>query len=109
LSSSSWPDVNDDGGVVVGVSGAREVKLHPFLKHIDWADLAVKKAKSPLKINLTTETDTAYFSSEFTRMPLSDEAPSRPRKSSPASAAAPASVDKQFVDWDHAAPTSDLL
>lgn len=92
-----------------GLTGAREVKLHPFLKHIDWADLAVKKAKSPLKINLTTETDTAYFSSEFTRMPLSDEAPSRPRKSSPASAAAPASVDKQFVDWDHAAPTSDLL
>jgi predicted component of type VI protein secretion system len=86
------------------------VKLHPFLKHIDWADLSVKKAKSPLKINLTTETDTAYFSSEFTRMPLSDEAPSRPRKASPAAApASSANVDKQFVDWDHAAPTSDLL
>lgn len=88
-------------------TGAREVKLHPFLKHIDWADLAVKKVKSPLKINLSNEMDTAYFSSEFTGMPLSDEAPSRPRKA--ASPAAAAQVDQQFVDWAHAAPTSDLL
>jgi serine/threonine protein kinase len=76
-----------------GITGAREVKFHPFLKQTNWADLAVKRIKSPLRITLSDETDTSYFSSEFTRMSLLEElAP-------PVSAEK--SEDSRFTDWAH--------
>jgi len=82
-----------------GVTGAREIKAHPFLKGINWSDLAVKKVKSPFKLSVKSEEDTSYFSSEFTQMDLSGVNSS-------------ANVRQQtatFDDWAHTTPLQNII
>lgn len=49
-----------------GVEDAREIMAHPFFSSINWNDLAQKKIPPPFKPQVTSETDTRYFDSEFT-------------------------------------------
>jgi len=49
-----------------GPKDAEEVKAHEFLSSINWNDLEKKRIKPPFKPQVTSETDTRYFDSEFT-------------------------------------------
>lgn len=39
---------------------------HAFFSSIDWSDLVQKKIPPPFKPQVTSDTDTRYFDSEFT-------------------------------------------
>lgn len=39
---------------------------HAFFSSIDWSDLVQKKINPPFKPQVTSDTDTRYFDSEFT-------------------------------------------
>lgn len=45
---------------------AKEIMAHPFFSCINWTDLVQKKIPPPFKPQVTTDTDTRYFDSEFT-------------------------------------------
>jgi len=83
-----------------GVTGAREAKLHPFVKNTNWTEMSVKKIKSPFKISVKGDDDTSYFSSTFTGMSIEEEL----------KAAAGGGTDSsgQFDNWSHTAPTINL-
>ncbi|XP_031850261.1 AKT serine/threonine protein kinase isoform X2 [Nomia melanderi] len=49
-----------------GPNDAKEIMDHAFFSSIDWADLVQKKIPPPFKPQVTSETDTRYFDSEFT-------------------------------------------
>lgn len=43
-----------------------EIQQHPFFASINWTDLVHKKIQPPFKPQVTSDTDTRYFDSEFT-------------------------------------------
>lgn len=43
-----------------------EIMEHPFFSSINWNDLIHKKVPPPFKPQVTSDTDTRYFDSEFT-------------------------------------------
>ncbi|GAB6020897.1 RAC-alpha serine/threonine-protein kinase [Chamberlinius hualienensis] len=49
-----------------GPDDAKEVTTHPFFIGINWQDLYDKKIQPPFKPQVTSDTDTRYFDSEFT-------------------------------------------
>ncbi|EEB14423.1 RAC protein kinase DRAC-PK85, putative [Pediculus humanus corporis] len=49
-----------------GVDDAREIMNHPFFASVNWVDLVQKKITPPFKPQVTDDTDTRYFDSEFT-------------------------------------------
>lgn len=49
-----------------GPEDFREIQQHPFFSSINWNDLLQKKITPPFKPQVTSETDTRYFDSEFT-------------------------------------------
>lgn len=49
-----------------GPDDAREIQAHPFFASINWTDLVQKKIQPPFKPQVTSDTDTRYFDSEFT-------------------------------------------
>jgi RAC serine/threonine-protein kinase len=49
-----------------GPDDAREIQAHPFFASINWTDLVLKKITPPFKPQVTSDTDTRYFDSEFT-------------------------------------------
>ena len=49
-----------------GPDDVREIMAHPFFANINWADLVNKKIVPPFKPQVTSDTDTRYFDSEFT-------------------------------------------
>ena len=49
-----------------GPDDVREIMSHPFFANINWADLVNKKIVPPFKPQVTSDTDTRYFDSEFT-------------------------------------------
>lgn len=49
-----------------GPEDARDIMAHPFFAPINWTDLLQKKISPPFKPQVTSETDTRYFDSEFT-------------------------------------------
>lgn len=49
-----------------GINDAKEIMDHAFFSSIDWADLVLKKIPPPFKPQVTSDTDTRYFDSEFT-------------------------------------------
>ncbi|CAD7093396.1 unnamed protein product [Hermetia illucens] len=49
-----------------GIEDVREIQRHPFFSSINWQDLVQKKIPPPFKPQVTTDTDTRYFDSEFT-------------------------------------------
>ncbi|GLH15517.1 RAC serine/threonine-protein kinase [Gryllus bimaculatus] len=49
-----------------GVEDAKEIMAHPFFSCINWTDLEQKKIPPPFKPQVTSDTDTRYFDSEFT-------------------------------------------
>lgn len=49
-----------------GINDAKEIMDHAFFSSIDWADLVQKKIPPPFKPQVTSDTDTRYFDSEFT-------------------------------------------
>ncbi|XP_046981680.1 RAC serine/threonine-protein kinase [Schistocerca americana] len=49
-----------------GPEDAKEIMAHPFFRSINWNDLVQKKIKPPFKPQVTSDTDTRYFESEFT-------------------------------------------
>nr|UAJ21407.1 RAC serine/threonine-protein kinase [Cyrtorhinus lividipennis] len=49
-----------------GPDDAKDIKAHPFFSSINWTDLYQKKIPPPFKPQVTSETDTRYFDSEFT-------------------------------------------
>ncbi|KRT85783.1 protein kinase [Oryctes borbonicus] len=46
---------------------AREVKMHPFFKHINWDDVLGRKLEPPFKPSLTSEDDVSQFDTKFTK------------------------------------------
>lgn len=52
------------------LGGCREdvqaIQAHPFFSSINWTDLVKKKIPPPFKPQVTSDTDTRYFDSEFT-------------------------------------------
>jgi RAC serine/threonine-protein kinase len=44
----------------------QEIMVHPFFASINWNDLVNKKIIPPFKPQVTSDTDTRYFDSEFT-------------------------------------------
>lgn len=49
-----------------GPDDVKEIMSHPFFASINWKELENKKITPPFKPQVTTETDTRYFDSEFT-------------------------------------------
>lgn len=49
-----------------GPDDVKEIMAHPFFASINWRDLENKKITPPFKPQVTSETDTRYFDSEFT-------------------------------------------
>lgn len=49
-----------------GPNDAKEIMDHAFFSSIDWSDLVQKKIPPPFKPQVTSDTDTRYFDSEFT-------------------------------------------
>ncbi|XP_018326395.1 RAC serine/threonine-protein kinase isoform X1 [Agrilus planipennis] len=49
-----------------GPDDAREIMAHPFFSCINWKDLEQKKIPPPFKPQVTNDTDTRYFDTEFT-------------------------------------------
>ena len=49
-----------------GPEDAKEIMDHAFFSSIDWSDLVQKKIPPPFKPQVTSDTDTRYFDSEFT-------------------------------------------
>lgn len=49
-----------------GIEDAKEIMRHPFFHCINWSDLLQKKIPPPFKPQVTSDTDTRYFDSEFT-------------------------------------------
>lgn len=49
-----------------GPEDVREIMAHPFFASINWTDLVNKKIVPPFKPQVTSDTDTRYFDSEFT-------------------------------------------
>ncbi|XP_069681638.1 RAC serine/threonine-protein kinase isoform X2 [Periplaneta americana] len=49
-----------------GPDDAKEIMVHPFFSSINWTDLQQKKIPPPFKPQVTSDTDTRYFDSEFT-------------------------------------------
>lgn len=52
---------------------SQNIFRHPYFKKIDWEKLQVKKMKPPFSIHLASSDDTTHFSSEFTRMTVTEE------------------------------------
>jgi p70 ribosomal S6 kinase len=48
------------------VKGVQAIKKHAFFKGIDWGLLEQKKVQPPILPNVMSNTDTTYFSEEFT-------------------------------------------
>lgn len=53
-----------------GTKDAKDIKLHPFFKKLDWDLLAKKKLAAPFKPKIRNEMDTSNFSDEFTKLPI---------------------------------------
>ncbi|KAA0711351.1 Ribosomal protein S6 kinase alpha-5 [Triplophysa tibetana] len=51
-----------------GLSGAQNVKSHPFYQKMNWEDLAGKKVPAPFKPVIRDELDVSNFAGEFTEM-----------------------------------------
>ncbi|XP_055852444.1 RAC serine/threonine-protein kinase [Episyrphus balteatus] len=49
-----------------GQDDVREIQAHAFFSSINWTDLVQKKIPPPFKPQVTSDTDTRYFDSEFT-------------------------------------------
>ncbi|EFN84927.1 RAC serine/threonine-protein kinase [Harpegnathos saltator] len=49
-----------------GPNDAKDIMNHAFFSCINWADLVQKKIPPPFKPQVTSDTDTRYFDSEFT-------------------------------------------
>lgn len=49
-----------------GPEDAKEIERHPFFSCINWRELEQKRIPPPFKPQVTSETDTRYFDSEFT-------------------------------------------
>ncbi|XP_055677833.1 RAC serine/threonine-protein kinase [Lutzomyia longipalpis] len=49
-----------------GPEDVKEIQAHPFFASINWTDLEQKKIPPPFKPQVTNDTDTRYFDSEFT-------------------------------------------
>lgn len=49
-----------------GPEDAKQIMNHPFFSSINWRDLEQKKIPPPFKPQVSSETDTRYFDSEFT-------------------------------------------
>ncbi|KAJ8687862.1 hypothetical protein QAD02_023657 [Eretmocerus hayati] len=49
-----------------GPNDAKDIMEHAFFSSIDWSDLVQKKIAPPFKPQVTSDTDTRYFDSEFT-------------------------------------------
>ena len=50
----------------LGVSGADEIKRHPFFEKIDWQRLAQKKIQPPFKPSVRGPVDVSNFDTVFT-------------------------------------------
>lgn len=48
------------------IDDVRDIMVHPFFASINWNDLVNKKIVPPFKPQVTSDTDTRYFDSEFT-------------------------------------------
>ncbi|XP_076833623.1 ribosomal protein S6 kinase alpha-5 isoform X1 [Brachyhypopomus gauderio] len=51
-----------------GLSGAQNLKSHPFYQKINWEDLAAKNVPAPFKPVIRDELDVSNFAEEFTEM-----------------------------------------
>ena len=49
-----------------GPEDVKEIMVHPFFASINWKELENKKITPPFKPQVTNDTDTRYFDSEFT-------------------------------------------
>ncbi|XP_034946325.1 RAC serine/threonine-protein kinase [Chelonus insularis] len=49
-----------------GPNDGKDIMNHAFFSSIDWADLVAKRISPPFKPQVTSDTDTRYFDSEFT-------------------------------------------
>ena len=49
-----------------GPNDAKDIMEHSFFSPIDWVDLVHKRIHPPFKPQVTSDTDTRYFDSEFT-------------------------------------------
>jgi len=83
--------------------------VHTFLKGTNWTDLAVKKVRSPFKLSVKSDTDTSYFSSEFTKMSLADELREFTTASESVASSSPTDGGSDFSDWSHTTPTANLI
>ncbi|XP_065092664.1 RAC serine/threonine-protein kinase [Ochlerotatus camptorhynchus] len=49
-----------------GPNDAKAIMVHPFFSSINWTDLVQKRIPPPFKPQVSSDTDTCYFDSEFT-------------------------------------------
>ncbi|XP_058125183.1 uncharacterized protein LOC131293998 [Anopheles ziemanni] len=61
-----------------GKQDANELKMHPFLRETKWDLLVAKQVAAPFKPVVASETDTTYFSEEFTQQESVDKPCSPP-------------------------------
>ena len=49
-----------------GLDDAKEIMVHPFFMPVNWQLMLQRKIPVPFKPQVTSDTDTRYFDSEFT-------------------------------------------
>jgi len=79
-----------------GPMDADPIKLHPFFKHIKWADVIARKLDPPFKPVLVSEDDTSQFDSTFTKQTPVD---------SPCGTSLSESVNLVFQGFTYVAPS----
>ena len=57
---------------------AADVREHPYFEGIQWSRMELKQVASPCRIRLASPTDTSYFDSEFTSIPVNLDAVGNP-------------------------------
>lgn len=57
------------------VKGVQAIKKHAFFKGIDWGLLEQKKMQPPILPSVMSNTDTTYFSEEFTTQDVGRRSP----------------------------------
>ncbi|CAN7946954.1 unnamed protein product, partial [Ixodes hexagonus] len=79
-----------------GIGDARDIKSHPFFRHVNWQDVLARHVDPPIKPQLSSDEDVSQFDTKFTKQTPID---------SPDDAMLSDSVNQVFLGFTYVAPS----
>ncbi|XP_075542881.1 ribosomal protein S6 kinase beta-1-like isoform X1 [Dermacentor variabilis] len=79
-----------------GPNDARDIKAHPFFRHVNWEDVLARRVEPPIKPQLLNDEDVSQFDTKFTKQTPID---------SPDDGMLSDSVNQVFVGFTYVAPS----